>query len=151
MIVFLLAIHLLAAIFWVGGMAFAYCVLRPAAGPLEPSMRLPLWRRVFAIFLPWVGFSIAVLLGSGYAMMARYFGGFAGTPIYVNIMQGLGILMTLLFLHLFFAPWKRLRAALDSGALADAAKALNQIRQIVAINLALGIATVIVGGTGRYW
>jgi uncharacterized membrane protein len=151
MLVFLLAIHFLAAVFWVGGMAFAYWVLRPAAGPLEPAVRLPLWRRVFAIFLPWVGVSIAVLLGSGYAMMALYFGGFAATPTYINVMQGLGILMVLLFLHLVFAPWKRFRAALDQGKLPEAAKALNQIRMIVAVNLALGIATVVVGGTGRYW
>jgi uncharacterized membrane protein len=151
MLVSLLALHLLAALFWVGGMAFAYWVLRPAAGPLDPPVRLPLWRRVFATFLPWVGVAIVVLLGSGYAMLARYFGGFAGAPTYINVMQGLGILMTLLYLHLFFAPWKRFRKAVDSGALPDAAKALNQIRQIVAINLTLGIAVVIVGGTGRYW
>ena len=31
----LLALHVLAAMFWVGGMAFAYTILRPAAGPLE--------------------------------------------------------------------------------------------------------------------
>ena len=147
----LLGLHLLAAIFWVGGMAFAYWVLRPAAGSLESPVRLPLWRRVFGIFLPWVGFAIVVLLGSGYTMLALYFGGFAGAPIYVNVMQGLGILMVLLFLHLIFAPWKRFRTALDQGALPDAGKALNQIRMVVAINLALGIAVVIVGGTGRYW
>ena len=151
MLIFLLALHLLAALFWVGGMAFAYWVLRPAAGPLDPPLRLALWRRVFEKFLPWVGIAIVVLLGSGYAMLGIYFGGFAGAPLYINVMQGLGILMVLAYLHLFFAPWKRFRAALDQGALPDAAKALNQIRIIVAINLALGIIVVIVGGTGRYW
>jgi uncharacterized membrane protein len=151
MLITLLALHLLAALFWVGGMAFAYWVLRPAAGALDPPVRLPLWRRVFEKFLPWVGVAIVVLLGSGYAMLAQYFGGFAAAPLYINVMQGLGILMVLLYLHLFFAPWKRFRLALDQGALADAGKALNQIRQIVAINLALGIIVVIVGGTGRYW
>lgn len=151
MLVLLLALHLLAAIFWVGGMAFAYFVLRPAAGPLEAAMRLPLWRRVFGTFLPWVGAGIVVLLGSGYAMLSLSFGGFAAAPIYVNVMQGLGILMVLLYLHLYFAPWKRFRAALDRGTLLVAAQNLNQIRIIVAINLVLGIATVVVGGTGRYW
>jgi uncharacterized membrane protein len=151
MLVFLLALHLLAAVFWVGGMAFAYWILRPAAGPLEPPLRLPLWRRVFGIFLPWVGVAIVVLLGSGYAMLAKYFGGFAGAPTYVNVMQGLGWLMVLLYLHLYFAPWKRFRTALDRNVLLDASRALNQIRMIVAINLALGIIVVIVGGTGRYW
>jgi uncharacterized membrane protein len=150
-LVLLLALHLLAAIFWVGGMAFAYFVLRPAAGPLEAAIRLPLWRRVFGIFLPWVGAGIAVLLGSGYAMLGLYFGGFAAAPLYVNLMQGIGILMMLLYLHLFFAPWKRFRAALDQNRLPDAAKNLNQIRMLVAVNLLLGVATVVVGGTGRYW
>jgi len=151
MLITLLALHLLSAVFWVGGMAFAYWVLRPAAGALDPPVRLPLWRRVLEKFLPWVGLAIVVLLGSGYAMLAKYFGGFAAAPLYINVMQGLGILMMLLYLHLFFAPWKRFRTALDSGALPDAAKALNQIRILVAINLALGIIVVIVGGTGRYW
>jgi uncharacterized membrane protein len=151
MLATLLALHLLAAVFWVGGMAFAYWVLRPAAGALDPPVRLPLWRRVFEKFLPWVGIAIVVLLGSGYAMMGKYFGGFAAAPLYINVMQDLGILMVLLYLHLFFAPWKRFRRALDQGALPEAGKALNQIRQIVAINLALGIIVIIVGGTGRYW
>jgi uncharacterized membrane protein len=151
MLVLLLAIHLLAALFWVGGMAFAYCVLRPAAAALDAAVRLRLWRRVFDIFLPWVGVSIVVLLGSGYGMMSAYFGGFRGAPIYVNLMQGLGIVMILLFLHFLFAPWRRFGAALEHDALGDAAKQLNQIRMIVAANLILGIATVIIGGTGRYW
>jgi uncharacterized membrane protein len=151
MLASLLALHLLAAAFWVGGMAFAYFVLRPAAGPLDPPARLPLWRRVFATFLPWVGLSIVVLLGSGYAMLSMYFGGFRAAPLYVNTMQGLGIVMMLLFLHLFFAPWRRFRAAVDQGVLPEAANYLNQIRVIVAINLALGVAVLIVGGTGRYW
>jgi uncharacterized membrane protein len=151
MLALLLALHLLAAVFWVGGMAFAYMVLRPAAGPLDPPARLPLWRRVFGTFLPWVGVSIIVLLGSGYGMLSISFGGFRGAALYINLMQGLGIVMMLLYLHLFFAPWPRFRAAVDQGALPDAAKHLNQIRVIVAINLVLGILVLIVGGTGRYW
>jgi len=79
------------------------------------------------------------------------FGGPATTPIYVHIMAVIGIVMMLLYLHLLFAPWRRFRAALDSGSLPEAAKSLNQIRMIVAINLLLGAVTVVVGGTGRFW
>ena len=150
-LVVFLAIHLVAAVFWVGGMAFAYMILRPAAGPLDPPMRLPLWRRVFARFLPWVGVSVVALLVTGFTMIFQMFGGMANLPLYVNLMMGIGIVMMLLYLHLFFAPWKRFRTAVDRGAFPDAAKALNQIRMLVAINLTLGVITTIIGGTGRYW
>ena len=151
LIVLLLAIHLLAAVFWVGGMAFAYWMLRPAAAALEPPTRLPLWRRVFARFLPWVAVSIVALLASGFAMVSVMFDGFAAASLYVHIMTATGILMMLIYLHLFFAPWRRFQGALDRQELPEAAQRLNQIRLIVAINLALGVLTLVVGGTGRYW
>ena len=147
----LLALHVLAAMFWVGGMAFAYTILRPAAGPLDAPVRLALWRRVFASFLPWVGVSIAVLLVSGYAMVFLVFGGFKGLPLYVNLMQGLGIVMMLLYLHLTFAPWKRLKAALDRSDVPAAGGQLGQIRKIVGINLALGVLVILIAVSGRYW
>jgi uncharacterized membrane protein len=98
-----------------------------------------------------VWLSIVVLLASGYGMMFLYFGGFAAAGAYVDVMQGLGIVMMLLFLHLFFAPWRRFRAAVEAKHFAEAAKYLGQIRRIVAINLALGLLTIIVGASGRFW
>jgi uncharacterized membrane protein len=151
LLMLLLAIHLLAAVFWVGGMAFAYTVLRPAAGPLDPAVRLPLWRRVFARFLPWVGVSIVALLASGFGMIFLIFGSPSGAAPYVNIMATTGTIMMLLFLHLVFAPWRRFRDAVDRGELPEAARRLNQIRIVVGINLVLGVLTIVVGSTGRYW
>lgn len=150
MLVLLLAIHVLAALFWVGGMAFAYMILRPAAGPLEPPARLGLWRRVLGSFLPWVAVAILALLISGYGMVAML-GGFGGVGVHVHLMQLTGIVMMLLFGHMFFSPWKRFRAAVDGGTFPEAAKRLNQIRIIVLVNLILGTITVLVGSTGRYW
>ena len=151
LLILLLAIHLLAAVFWVGGMAFAYTVLRPAAAAFDPAARLPLWRGVFARFLPWVGVSIVALLVSGIAMMFLIFGKPSSAPAYVNAMATTGIIMMLLFLHLIFAPWRRFRDAVDRGALPEAAQSLNQIRIVVGINLLLGALTIVIGGTGRYW
>lgn len=147
----LLALHVLAAVVWVGGMFLAYMVLRPAAGPLEPPLRLALWHRVFGRFFPWVWVSIVLLLVSGYFMLFRYFGGFAGAPLHIHVMQGTGIVMMLLFLHLFFVPWRRFGHAVAGNVVAEAAKQLDQIRRIVAINLVLGLLTVIVGASGRFW
>ena len=150
MLIVLLSAHILAALFWVGGMAFAYTMLRPAAGALEAPVRLTLWRDVFRRFLPWVGFSIVTLLVSGYAMMFMMYGGFR-TPLFIHVMQGTGILMMLLYLHLYFAPWRRLQKAVRDADWPNAGKHLAMIRKLVAINLALGVVTVLVGSTGRYW
>lgn len=151
MLIVLLAAHILAALFWVGGMAFAYMVLRPAAGSLEAPVRLTLWRDVFARFLPWVGVSIAALLVSGYAMMFMTHGGFRGVPLFIHVMQGTGILMMLIYLHLYFAPWRRLQKFVQAADWPNAGKQLAMIRKLVAINLALGVITVLIGSTGRYW
>jgi len=57
----------------------------------------------------------------------------------------------LLFLHLFFVPRRRFGHAVERGAFPEAARELHQIRPIVAINLVLGLLTVIVGASGRFW
>jgi uncharacterized membrane protein len=147
----LAALHALAAVVWVGGMFFAYLVLRPSAGSLEPRLRLTLWQRVFGRFFPWVWASIAVLLGTGYAMLFLRFGGFKGAGSHIHVMQATGILMMLLFLHLFFAPWRRFSRAVEAGNLESAAASLNRIRRIVAINLVLGLITIAAGASGRFW
>ena len=92
---YLSAIHILSAVVWVGGMFFALIVLRPAAGPLEPAVRLALWRRVFARFFPAVGISVLALLATGHAMILVELGGFAGVGLSVYLMQGTGVLMAL--------------------------------------------------------
>jgi uncharacterized membrane protein len=146
-----LAIHILAAAIWVGGMFFAYMVLRPSAGPLEPALRLSLWQRIFAKFFPWVWASILALLASGYGMVFLFLGGFRGVGIHVHVMQGTGIVMILVFLHLFFAPWRRFQSAIAAGDLPAAGRNLETIRLLVATNLAIGLITVVVGASGRYW
>jgi uncharacterized membrane protein len=142
-----LILHVWSAIVWVGGMFFALLVLRPAAGPLDPPARLALWRRVFGGFFSWVFVTVALLLISGFTL---FLGGYAVGP-HVDAMMALGIIMMLIFFHLYFAPWKRFRAALDAGNNAAAAAQLNQIRILVIVNLILGLLTAAIGSSGRYW
>ena len=143
--------HILAAVIWVGGMFFAHVMLRPAAAALEPPVRLALFRRVLGNFFPWVWGSVVALLASGYGVMLPRLGGFAHAPLYVNIMQAIGIVMMLVFFHLYFAPWKRFHRAADASDWPTAAANLTQIRHIVLFNLVLGLIVVVVGATGRYW
>jgi uncharacterized membrane protein len=146
-----LIVHILAAIVWVGGMFFAHQVLRPAAAMLEPGPRLILWSRVLGRFFAWVIAAIILLLLTGYALMFGVFGGFRAIGLYINLMQGLGILMVLLFLHLYFAPWRRFRMAVARRDWTEGARQLGQIRTIVTINLVLGLVVAAIGGSGRHW
>jgi uncharacterized membrane protein len=146
-----LMVHVLGAIVWVGGMFFAYAVLRPVAGEMDAPARLALWRGVFRRFFPWVWASVVALLLSGYGMLFFGLGGFAGAGLHVHLMQAIGLVMIALFLHLYFAPWRRLQRALDQGDHAAAAGQLGQIRRVVAINLALGLITAAIAAGGRYW
>ena len=147
----LLILHALSAVVWVGGMFFAHQVLRPAAGALEPGPRLTLWSAVLGRFFAWVIAAIALLLVTGYAMVFGVYAGFGGVRVYVHLMQGIGIVVMLLFFHLYFAPWRRFRAAVMRQDWAEGGLQLGQIRTIVTINLVLGVIVVAISSSGRYW
>ena len=146
-----LAVHVLGAVVWVGGMFAAYLCLRPAAGILEAPQRLRLWRGFFRKFFPWVWASVVLLLASGYWMIPNYFGGFANAPPYVDWMQALGWIMILLYVYMFHGPWLKFKRAVDAEDWPAAGAQLNRIRQVIMVNLPLGLIVVIIGGTGRYW
>jgi uncharacterized membrane protein len=143
--------HLLSAVIWIGGMFFAYMVLRPAsAAVLDPPARLKLWSGVFDRFFPWVWAAAVTLIVSGYVMVLGYLGGFSAVGVDIHLMQGIGIVMVLLFMHVYFVPYRRLKAAVGAEDWASGAKNLNQIRRVVAINTVLGLLLVVIGAGGRY-
>ncbi len=145
-------IHVVAAVIWVGGMFFAYTCLRPAAGALlEPPQRLTLWVAVFKRFFPYVWLSVLLLPATGYLMVFAIWNGFANAPLYVHIMNGLGILMLLIYMHVYFAPFNRLKMAVNEQNWPVGAKALAQIRILVGINTVLGLLVVIVASAGRLY
>lgn len=148
---FAVAIHVLSAIVWIGGMFFAYLFLRPACGPLDPPVRLGLWRRVFDLFLPWVWAAVIGLFASGYLLLFTIYGDFGVAPVHVHIMHAIAIVMAVLFVVLYFVPYPALRHAVDAGKTPDAAAALNRIRQIIAVNLPLGLLNTVIGATGPHW
>ena len=146
-----IALHLLAAVVWVGGMIFAHNSLRPSAVQvLEPPLRLELWVQVFRRFFMLVWISIAAILATGYWMLFNYFGGFAGAGTHIHIMHGAGLVMVAIYLHVFFAPYQRLKRAVIVQDYPLAAAHLNQIRQMVGINILIGIFVIIIGSAGRY-
>ncbi len=143
-------LHLLSVVIWVGGMFFAYMVLRPvAAGQLEPPARLRLWVGVFGRFFPWVWACVALILGTGLWMMFGVYGGFQA-PLYIHVMFGLGIVMMLIFMHVFFAPYGRLKRAVAAEDWPAGGKALGQIRMLVGTNTLIGLANIAIAAGGRY-
>ena len=139
-----MSLHVLSAVVWVGGMFFAYMALRPVAAKLlEPAVRLSLWSRTLGRFFIWVWLAVIIIPVSGYWMIFSAFNGFAGVAWYVHVMQALGIIMILIFLHVFFAPFKRLRRAVNEENYQEGGKSLAQIRKLVGLNLLIGLLTII--------
>jgi uncharacterized membrane protein len=132
-------------------MFFAVYVLRLAAGPMEPGDRVPLWQRAFAKFFPWVWIAVVLLPITGYILIFGAYGGMATLPGYLHIMHGLGWVMILIFLHLWFAPYAKFKQAVVSGDIPEAGKQLNTIRLMVTANLYIGLFNALVGAAGRYW
>ena len=148
MITIALALHLPPPLF--ARMFFAIMALRLAAGELDPPIRV-LVGPCFPKFFPWVWMAVIILPLSGYRMIFSVWGGFAGLPLHVHIMQAFGLVMILIYLHLWFAPYRRFRIALSNSDIPEAGKNLNQIRILVTVNLIIGLVTSVVGSTGRYW
>ena len=147
-----LALHILSAVLWVGGMFFAHQVLRPvAAAQFEPPARLKMWVGVFSRFFPWVWVFVLLLPLTGYWLIFKLYGGMSYIGLHIHIMQGLGWVMILIYMHLFFAPFKRLKEAVITEQWPEAGKQLNQIRSMVGINLVLGILVTLVAGGGRFF
>jgi uncharacterized membrane protein len=146
-----IALHVLSAVIWVGGMFYAYLAMRPAvAQVVDPAQRGALWCHTLSRFFRWVWLAIVTLLVTGYWMVFSYFGGMADAGWHIHAMQGLGLLMMLLFLHVWFAPYRRLKQAVDKSDREEAQRRVGQIRLFVGINLILGLVVVVIGAGGRY-
>jgi uncharacterized membrane protein len=142
----LLALHLLAAAAWVGGMLYALVVLRPALGVLEPAQRLQLHMLTLKRFFLVVWHAMPIMLLTGWGMIAAVGWPMAKLPWYVNAMQGLALLMAAVFLFSYFGPFRRLRRAIRPGP-----ELLNRLRQLITLNLALGTATIVIASLGHVW
>jgi uncharacterized membrane protein len=152
--------HLAAAIYWLGGMTVLLLAVRPAAfAKLEGAQRLGLLVESLRRFFVGVWVAIAVLLGTGVAMYgqgaaaaaaARRAAKAAGQPVAEallplgwNLMLGIGVVMMLIFAHLFFAHFRKAQRALAAADAPTAAAQLARLHPLVVTNCVLGWAAVI--------
>jgi uncharacterized membrane protein len=146
-----LSLHVLSVVVWVGGMFFAYMVLRPVAAiQLEAPRRLTLWAGVFSQFFPWVFLAVGLILATGFLMLVSRFGGIRYASIDLQLMLGTGIIMMLIFFHVYFAPFQRLKRAVSAEDWSAGSRHLAQIRVLIGVNLILGLLTVAIAAGGRY-
>jgi uncharacterized membrane protein len=145
----MLLLHVLGVVAWVGGMFVMHVAVRPAAvALLPPPQRLQLMAATLERFFFWVGIAIVAVLASGLAMILGG-GGFRNAHLSVHVMFAIGLAMMAIFLHIRFAPFRRLQAAVSAADWPLAAQRLNQVRQLVTTNLVLGIVTIAVATVGR--
>ena len=138
-------LHLIAGIVWMGGMTFMLFALRPAAlGTLEAQPRAVLmgevWKRFYALVLV----AIVILFATGTHLYtqtfraARLATGEGSVPLGWNIMLVLGLVMMLIFGHIYFAGFKKYKRALASAEWSVAAKAAGLIHTMTLVNFVLG-------------
>ncbi|MDT7833679.1 CopD family protein [Aquabacterium sp. OR-4] len=141
-------LHLLAAVLWVGGMAFAHFALRPsAAALLEPPQRLPLLAATLGRFFGLLGVAVPLILATGLALLLRV--GMAAAPPTWHAMLLLGLVMAAIFVFIVSRPYPRLRRHVAAREWPAAGAAMAVIRRWVLVNLVLGTLTVVVAGLGR--
>jgi len=144
----LLLVHLLAIVVWIGGMVFALFCLRPAAlAILPPPQRIPLMHAALGRFFRIVVMAIALVIGTGVAMI--YMVGMNNAPLAWQWMMGLGVLMMLVFFHVRALPFARLGACVIAQEWPAAARHLERIRLSVLFNLGIGLSIIAIMKLGR--
>lgn len=138
-----IALHVVAAVIWIGGMFFAYVVLRPSSTALEPPQRLLLWAGVFKRFFPWVWMTIIVLIVTGYWLIFSWYQGFGNSPGFVHVMHILGWIMTLLFVFMYYRLYPAFKDTVQAENWQEAGAALARVRQIILINLIFGLVLLL--------
>ncbi|HLP99290.1 MAG TPA: CopD family protein [Sideroxyarcus sp.] len=144
-------LHLLSVVVWIGGMFFAYMVLRPAAvDVLQPPERLRLWDNVFRRFFNWVWGALGLILATGFYMIYQY-GGMAHAPHFVHVMLLLGLTMAGIYGYVFFSCYVQLNLHVGKERWKEAGEILGKIRKLVGLNLTLGLLTIAVAVIGVSW
>ena len=119
-----------------------------AVQTLQPPQRLPLLAAALGRFFAAVNIAIVVLWASGLAMLLAG-GGWARAHWGVQAMLAVGLLMTVVYLHLRLALYPRLRRAVAEATWPQAAAQLDAIRVRVVFNLSLGALVFVLATAAR--
>ncbi len=140
-----LTLHTIGAVVWIGGMAYALIVLRPAIAVLEPAPRMQMHMQSLRRFLRLTWHVMPLVLVSGWIMVFTLYGGFQNLPWAVNAMQLTGLVMAGIFAYLALGPFKRFRRAIRPGP-----ELLIRMRGLMLVNLVLGALVLVFASIGHF-
>jgi uncharacterized membrane protein len=115
---------------------------------LEPHHRLPLLLGIFDRFFPWVWGAVITILASGYWILFTHYENETG--FWLNFMSVVGTLMAAIFIFIYALPYHQLSTALKSDDMPRAVAAITQIRQLILVNLILGVIVTLIAIVGKY-
>jgi len=85
------------------------------------------------------------------AMVFIGYGGFAVLPSNISLMMTVGVLMAAIFTYIYGVPWQQFRRTVARADWPGAEHRIRRIRQLVGLNLLLGLATVVLAAAGAYF
>ncbi len=134
---FVLTLHLVSIIMWVGGGAYAAVVLRPSLNLLDQTQRNSVHLQTMARFFKGLTHAIPTALITGW-LLVLHEGGFANAPWTTNVMQLLGLTMAVLFARMYMGTYQKLRRAIRPQP-----SGFDSVRKQVLLIVALGILAVL--------
>lgn len=137
-----LAIHVLAMAYWVGGGLFAIATTRASVTLLDVNTRQNVLLQTYSRYCRTLMHLIPASLLTGWAMVIHD-GGFAVMPWPIDMMQVLGIVMAIVFIWTLRGPLQSARRAMRPQA-----KLFDAIRTRIAIMVGLGALTTLCAALG---
>ena len=134
-----LALHLLGMAVWVGGLITVLFVLRRSVGLLEQTQRNSVQLQSLKRFFRLIWHVMPIVLLTGWAMEIFRLGGFANADWHINAMQGLGVVMALVFAYVYFGPFRKAQRAIRPKP-----AMFESIHSLVGTMLVIGVAIVVV-------
>nr|WP_050801429.1 hypothetical protein [Gluconobacter morbifer] len=138
-----LAVHILSITYWVGGSIYSALIVRSTVGLLDPGPRNSVLLQGYTRFFRGLYQVVPFTLLSGWALIWHE-GGFKVIGWPVNAMQGLGVVMAIIFVITVQGPFMRARRAMrPQPALFDT------LHQRMLLMAGLGVLTIIVAAIAR--
>ena len=145
-----LFLHLVGMVVWVGGMFFMLHVLHPSLQALDGPQRPKLVLAVQGKFFKMVSVSLALIWGSGLAMLGTAISnGLKPWPIGWHMMVTLALVMTVLFLYIRLALFPQVQRVFASGEGGQLAPLMKKIRTLMMVNMGLGFLVIAAAIFGR--